>query len=150
MGIIRCPECGSAISDEAVKCLTCGYPIAKKMNKKRKIQWTKLKVVSMISFFLGFMFLTAILKSEGGIEGNTRMMIASWFFLMAGICGLLGYQSMSIAVASVVLWFAGAIYNIIAMTILPSHIIMVAICLTFGILALVDVCKGTYRTKILN
>lgn len=150
MGMIRCPECGCALSDEADKCLTCGYPIAKKMRKKKKIKWTKLKVVSLISLFLSFMFFTAIFKSGGGPENNVSMMVSTWFFLMAGICGLLGYQSMSIAVASVVLWFAGMLYNIVAMIFLPTHIILAINCLTFGILALIDVCKGTFRTKILN
>ena len=31
MAIIKCPECGKKISDEAVTCIHCGYPLAEKI-----------------------------------------------------------------------------------------------------------------------
>ena len=27
MALIKCPECGSEISDKALQCIKCGYPI---------------------------------------------------------------------------------------------------------------------------
>ena len=32
MAMITCPECGKSISDRALKCPACGYPISKNIN----------------------------------------------------------------------------------------------------------------------
>ncbi|MBQ6257295.1 MAG: zinc ribbon domain-containing protein [Clostridia bacterium] len=33
MALINCPECGKKVSDQAVACPDCGYPIAKANTK---------------------------------------------------------------------------------------------------------------------
>ena len=35
MPIIKCPECGSDVSDQATVCMHCGYPIKKKQRQKQ-------------------------------------------------------------------------------------------------------------------
>ena len=34
MAIIKCPECGTNVSDKSTMCIQCGYPIAKSQLKK--------------------------------------------------------------------------------------------------------------------
>ena len=34
MAIIKCPECGKKVSDEAVTCIHCGYPLAEKRKQQ--------------------------------------------------------------------------------------------------------------------
>lgn len=34
MALIKCPECGKTISNDAVFCPFCGYPLAKKMQEE--------------------------------------------------------------------------------------------------------------------
>lgn len=36
MAIIQCPECKHEVSDQAVSCPHCGYPIAERISKKKK------------------------------------------------------------------------------------------------------------------
>lgn len=43
MAIIKCPECQKEISDQAEKCIGCGYPINKKdANRKMYIENNKI------------------------------------------------------------------------------------------------------------
>lgn len=37
MALIKCPECGSEISDKASACIHCGYPLAELKNEKPKL-----------------------------------------------------------------------------------------------------------------
>lgn len=36
MGLIRCPECGYEVSDKAVACVKCGFPLAEYVRKREK------------------------------------------------------------------------------------------------------------------
>ena len=36
MSLIKCPECGREISDEAIRCPSCGYPLKAEQKKKEK------------------------------------------------------------------------------------------------------------------
>ena len=33
MALINCPECGKQISDKAISCIYCGYPLASELSK---------------------------------------------------------------------------------------------------------------------
>lgn len=49
MAIIKCPECGKEISDQAEKCPECGYPIKKQLNSKQLNVKTNKKMVPIIT-----------------------------------------------------------------------------------------------------
>ncbi len=36
MGLIKCPDCGKEISDKAVMCIGCGYPLQEMISKSRE------------------------------------------------------------------------------------------------------------------
>lgn len=42
MGLIKCPECGKDISDQAEACPNCGYPIRKKLEEKAEEKETEI------------------------------------------------------------------------------------------------------------
>ncbi len=44
MALITCPECGKEVSDQAEACPNCGYPIAKKYEKKDTDDTVKIKM----------------------------------------------------------------------------------------------------------
>lgn len=37
MALIKCPECGSQVSDKAPACIHCGYPLKKEIEKEQNI-----------------------------------------------------------------------------------------------------------------
>lgn len=55
--IIKCPECGNDISDQADKCPNCGYPIHKKSEKKKAPAWKVILVIAIAAAILGGGFL---------------------------------------------------------------------------------------------
>lgn len=55
--IIKCPECGNDISDQADKCPNCGYPIHKKSEKKKAPAWKVILVIALAAAILGGGFL---------------------------------------------------------------------------------------------
>ncbi|MCM1252644.1 MAG: zinc ribbon domain-containing protein [Clostridium sp.] len=42
MALINCPECGKEISDKAVYCPNCGFPIEQKINEKVETEYDKI------------------------------------------------------------------------------------------------------------
>ncbi len=58
MALIKCPECGKEISDQASKCPSCGYPVKggrgmnklSKVSKKKAILITSVLVAICIAF----------------------------------------------------------------------------------------------------
>ena len=66
MAMITCPECGKSISDRALKCPACGYPIKKVSEKKGKqqinIKFSKNAVI-IVSCILLFVIFSIIVIS---------------------------------------------------------------------------------------
>lgn len=65
MALIKCPECGKEISDQAVACPECGFLIKKEKRKKsgRKVVLIAIAVIVAILVVLGAIVL---------IQGNTK------------------------------------------------------------------------------
>lgn len=150
MALINCAECGKEISDKAPSCLGCGCPVSNNNpNRGKDLNRTNYKVrivLNRITLIMGVFFLILILLSEGGLQGNTRMFGVVWFALVAGVLGLMGKKNNKISIASVVLYFIGAFYNIMMSFILPSHIIIFLIFLGFGTTLLVNVVNSDFTT----
>lgn len=82
MALIKCPECEQAISDKALKCPKCGYPIQEYLNSKAKeIQQTPIQKKSKKKFIiaalavcvvaigaLGIVFASSLLTSKLTVE----------------------------------------------------------------------------------
>ena len=41
MALVYCPECDSQVSDQAIACPKCGYPIAKNKERVEEYQYEK-------------------------------------------------------------------------------------------------------------
>jgi uncharacterized membrane protein YvbJ len=76
MALIKCPECGHEVSDEALSCPNCGHPF-KSINQitqqspviieQTTKKWKWIKLVSAIFLIIGFfLFLSGL--STGGFE----------------------------------------------------------------------------------
>lgn len=57
MALIKCPECGKEISDQAKECKYCGYPI--KISKKKNINNKIIVSALAIVFIIGVIFFAA-------------------------------------------------------------------------------------------
>lgn len=84
MAMIYCPECGKQVSDQAVACPNCGYPIAARfaqpLHTERKSEEVRIKLPNTNQFASGFVGLfcskNACIKSAGrtiwqGHHGDT-------------------------------------------------------------------------------
>lgn len=97
MSLIKCSECGKEISDKAVTCPGCGYPLIANQRERKTLANKKdnLKFVKSLNIALGIVgmfMLIGVLSSHGGIDGNKNATIVSWGILMAAIIGLLAIK----------------------------------------------------------
>ena len=95
MALINCPECGETVSDKAVSCPKCAYPITAHSNlvnsNQRKIQTIELTLkkhkisllLASIPLVGGFMFL--LMAFVVAASGN-----ASGFVGGLGLIGIIG------------------------------------------------------------
>ena len=93
----QCPECEKKISDKAVKCPGCGYPLNVKQDERNILsdKKDKIKLVKGLNVALGtigILMLIGVLSSQGGINGNKNATIVSWGILVAVIIGLLAIK----------------------------------------------------------
>ena len=97
MSLVKCPECEKKISDKAVKCPGCGYPLNVKQDERNILsdKKDKIKLVKGLNVALGtigILMLIGVLSSQGGINGNKNATIVSWGILVAVIIGLLAIK----------------------------------------------------------
>jgi predicted amidophosphoribosyltransferase len=52
MALIKCPECGTQVSDKAEKCLKCAYPISDKNPLTIEMTAKKLKLQKVFGIFI--------------------------------------------------------------------------------------------------
>ena len=57
MALIKCPECGKEMSDKAIRCPSCGYPIEKVSYEKRAPLLTSFSMVLLLLFGISMFFL---------------------------------------------------------------------------------------------
>lgn len=102
MALIKCPECGKEVSDNAEICVNCGFPIIKNTNQKKKNKKQSIYgiigfVVSLVGMCFGlyegiFLWIVSLAFSVAGcmekgkkhgfaIVGN----IISFFFLFSSL-----------------------------------------------------------------
>jgi hypothetical protein len=86
MSLIQCPECKNEISDKAIYCPQCGYPIAKHLKRvfspgnENKRNKAKIFLPAIL------IFLSAILIMTGSFSINQgKPMLLGIFLLLAGI-----------------------------------------------------------------
>ena len=97
MSLVKCTECEKKISDKAVKCPGCGYPLNVKQDERNILsdKKDKIKLVKGLNVALGtigILMLIGVLSSQGGINGNKNATIVSWGILVAVIIGLLAIK----------------------------------------------------------
>ena len=79
MGIINCPECGKQISDKAISCPGCGFPMKKNRTLNSKVKKSHfgnnilLFVVCFFATFLIFSFLLFKLWKPSSISKSTMV-----------------------------------------------------------------------------
>jgi Zn ribbon nucleic-acid-binding protein len=66
MAMITCPECSAQVSDQAVSCIKCGYPIKKAAPKQGKAIFKASKE------FIGLACSYAIMDSRGNILAKLK------------------------------------------------------------------------------
>lgn len=166
MALINCPECGKKISDKATACPSCGYPIKEHPEEKSQTnlptpkkceypsktgaepQWAKMRRrFSIVNLAIGFFLLAAVLRSKGGIYGNQRIMISSFLSIAVGIVAFEGFRNARLTIVSIVLYSIGILYNLLAATVAPGHLILATIHIIFLILTSVSLSKGNTFEK---
>ena len=76
MALIKCPECGKEISDNAVSCPNCGYPFAKETSKNLKSFDNKRTRMCIVIFscvivpIIGIIFILGNSKEKINVTGN--------------------------------------------------------------------------------
>ena len=121
---MKCSKCGTEFSSNF--CPHCG----KKAHKPTS--WPKVRAnFSITNIIIGFIFLLAILKSDGGISGNTRMLASAWFLLVTGIVGFIGKRNKCLTIISIVFYSLGILYNLVMTFQLASHIYIVVFMTVF-------------------
>lgn len=96
MPLIKCPECGKEVSDQALSCPHCGYPLKKPEPKKKKINpdLSKMEVIMVRSSllpFLGAAFMlvliavcvAAAILMPKVIGGSEIFILSIWFYILA-------------------------------------------------------------------
>lgn len=48
MALIKCPECGKEISDEAKKCIHCGYVLKKNVSDRKKFKFIIIAIIAIV------------------------------------------------------------------------------------------------------
>lgn len=99
--------------------------------------------ISISLLLLGVLFFMMILTSNGGLNGNSRMAGASWFFIVSAIFGFVGYKFKGCAIAMVVLLYIGTAYNIVMTFEWKSNFLLAIISLVLAIV--VNVKLGNER-----
>ncbi len=97
MALIKCPECGTDISDKAAACPKCAYPIAgisteeshtgkvqtiEKTRKKYKMQIFIAALLVIIGFFL-------IISNVSSQQSNVAALILGAFATVGGVIWLI-------------------------------------------------------------
>ena len=54
MALIKCPECGKEISDQAPACIHCGFPLDKMNKKPGKVLLTRANAYLVVPSFVFF------------------------------------------------------------------------------------------------
>ena len=70
VSLVKCPECEKKISDKAVKCPGCGYPLNVKQDERNLLsdKKDKIKLVKGLNVALGtigILMLIGVLSSQG-------------------------------------------------------------------------------------
>lgn len=87
MALIKCPECGKEISDKALSCPSCAYPIKPVVIEATGKKWKGLQLIFSIVFAVGFVWL--ITKACAIDESTSSEPSAIPVFMV--IIGFLGY-----------------------------------------------------------
>lgn len=98
--LIKCPECGKEVSDSAVNCVHCGYPLIHKKEEIPKAKKVKKNDGLIVAFntvlgFLGFTMLCGVLTSNGGVSGNQNAAAISWLLTVGGICAVFAIKKLN-------------------------------------------------------
>lgn len=147
MALINCPECGKEISDMARNCPKCGRPMTNKiiiqnLNKKSKVQKKTIRSASnMISLSLSLVIMIAIYSSEGGVNGNGELCIATLFLIIPAIIGICGRESKVATIVSASFYFFGAFVSFIEGFAHTPCLILLIVEIICGTLLMVDALK---------
>lgn len=141
--LIKCPECGKEVSDNAAACVHCGYPLMQKKEAVKKTVRTKRKdgqivASNIVLGIFGLMMLCAVVTSNGGVAGNVNAAVVSWFLTIASICALFAIKKLNKIVAMLFI----ALFSIAILTCLhstrisPAYLILEFIMVVNGLLTL--------------
>jgi hypothetical protein len=91
MAIIKCPECGYAVSDKAAACPHCAYPVAETSQGRRTVQvieqtgrtWKHVRVLGWLLISVGVLVLL-----EGWAADHSRGLAVGWDLGLMGVACL--------------------------------------------------------------
>ena len=105
MALIFCPDCGKEVSDSAMNCPNCAYPLNKlenyRKNQTRYYQNNELVIVGYIAVFLSFfifpiffmlvgIILGIVNLTKGAIgHGITQIILSLVFGILGTLLGIL-------------------------------------------------------------
>jgi len=129
--LIKCPECGKEVSENAVNCVHCGYPLNHKKEEVAKAEITKKKGERVVAFntvlgFLGFMMFCGVLTSNGGIIGNQNATAISWFLTVGGTCAVLAIKKLNkiAAIICIIFFVISMLICSKSLAIAPAYLIL--------------------------
>lgn len=116
MALIKCPECGADVSDKAMSCPKCGYPINKieieteddRVIIRGKNKGRTFLIFGGILFFVSMIFGTSTSSTELGLRAKklTRGLYGSEAFKWLILC----YVPEILLWASIILVIVGIIF----------------------------------------
>lgn len=93
MAITKCPECGKDVSDQAEKCIHCGFPLTVKKGKKKgkdvtTIEFTKKKYKLQLFFCVTLIAIGIIIEiasTEAIAQPQSFVNNFGTVFILAGL-----------------------------------------------------------------
>lgn len=117
--------------------LDLNYNQIKREHKKSKMR-KSFAITNLILFVLIFI---AVLTSDSGIDGNSRMAICSLFLFWCGFIQICGTKRKDFTIATIVLYSITIVYNLIMIPVIPAHIIFVILESIFLIFTSISLSK---------
>ena len=129
--LIKCPECGKEVSDNATVCVHCGYPLTqKKEAMSKEIQARRkdgLVVASNIILgVFGLLVAYGVLTSKGGVAGNTNAAAISWLLMVGVAFALFSIKKLNRMAAKVsgALFVIAGVVSALSLFIAPAYLLL--------------------------
>lgn len=134
--LIKCPECGKEVSDNAVTCVHCGYPLTQKKENMPKAVQAKRKdglvvTSNIILGVFGLLVAYGVLTSKGGVVGNTNAAAISWLLIVGAAFALFSIKKLNRMAAKVSgsLFVIAGVVSVLSLSIAPAYLLLALVIL---------------------